>query len=151
MGKYPCRYSPRLYLFLIYINDLAENLSSNPKPFTDDTSLFSVVPDLNTCALEINDNLKKIEAWAHSSMENELQSWSFVAGTRNYILKEKKKNPSSWYYFQRQCSKKKFLPKHLGMFLDRQLVNLLALFVSSKICYRDHSFYKSINLMLDLT
>ena len=52
-------------LFLIYINDLAENLSSNPKLFADDTSLFSVVHDLNTSAIEINDDLKKIEAWAH--------------------------------------------------------------------------------------
>ena len=51
-----------LLLFLIYINDLAENLSSNPKLFADDTSLFSVVRDLNTSAIEINDGLKKIEA-----------------------------------------------------------------------------------------
>ena len=35
-------------LFLIYINDLAENLYSNPKLFANDTSLFSVVRDLNT-------------------------------------------------------------------------------------------------------
>ena len=49
-------------LFLIYINDLTENLSSNPKLFADDTSLFSVVRDLNTSAIEINDDLKKIEA-----------------------------------------------------------------------------------------
>ena len=53
-------------LFLIYINDLAENLSSNPKLFADDTSLFSVLRDLNTSANEINDDLKKIEAWAHT-------------------------------------------------------------------------------------
>ena len=52
-------------LLLIYINDLAEDLSSNTKHFTDDTSLFSAVCDLNISAIEINDNLKKIEAWAH--------------------------------------------------------------------------------------
>ena len=52
-------------LLLIYINDLAENLSSNPKLFADDTSLFSVLRDLYTSAIEINDDLKKIEAWAH--------------------------------------------------------------------------------------
>ena len=52
-------------LFLIYINDLAENLYSNPKLFANDTSLFSVVRDLNTSAIEINNDLKKIEAWAH--------------------------------------------------------------------------------------
>ena len=38
-------------LFLIYINDLAENLSSNPKLFADDTSLFSAVDDLNISAI----------------------------------------------------------------------------------------------------
>ena len=52
-------------LFLIYVNDLAEYLSSNSKLFADDTSLFSVVRDLNTSAIEINDDLKKTEAWAH--------------------------------------------------------------------------------------
>ena len=52
-------------LFLIYINNLAENLSSNPRLFADDTFLFSVVRDRNTSANEINDDLKKIEAWVH--------------------------------------------------------------------------------------
>ena len=52
-------------LFLIYINDLAENLSSNPKLFADDTSLLSLVRDPNTYAIEISDDLKKIEAWSH--------------------------------------------------------------------------------------
>ena len=52
----------RPLLFLIYINDLTENLSSNPKVFADDTSLFSVVRDLNTSSIGINDDLKKTEA-----------------------------------------------------------------------------------------
>ena len=30
-------------LFLIYINDLSDDLATNVKPFADDTSLFSVV------------------------------------------------------------------------------------------------------------
>ena len=29
--------------FLLYINDLTENLDSNPKLFAEDTSLFSIV------------------------------------------------------------------------------------------------------------
>ena len=44
---------------------IEKNLPSNPQLFGDDTSLFSVVHDLNTSVNEINDNLKKIEAWAH--------------------------------------------------------------------------------------
>ena len=76
-------------LFLIHINDLAENLSQNPKLFADDTSLFFVVRDLNTSAIEINDVLKKIESM-DSTVEIKLQTRSFEAGTRNYILMEKK-------------------------------------------------------------
>ena len=52
-------------LFLNFINNLAENLSSNPKLFAHDTSLFSVVRDLSTSANEINDGFKKIESWAY--------------------------------------------------------------------------------------
>ena len=51
-------------LFLIYINDLSEGLSSNAKLFADDTSLFSVIHDSNTSALELNSDLAKINRWA---------------------------------------------------------------------------------------
>ena len=51
-------------LFLIYINDLADDLSSNVKLFADSTSLFSVVHDVNASARELNDDLKKINKWA---------------------------------------------------------------------------------------
>ena len=50
---------------MTYIKDLVENPSSNSKFFAHDTSLFSVVRDLNTSANKIYDDLKKIEAWAH--------------------------------------------------------------------------------------
>ena len=47
-------------LFLIYINDLSDNLTSNAKLFADDTSLFSVVHDVNTSAKKLNDDMKKV-------------------------------------------------------------------------------------------
>ena len=47
-------------LFLIYINDLADDLSSDVKLFADDTSLFSVVQDVNASEIELNDDLKNI-------------------------------------------------------------------------------------------
>ena len=47
-------------LFLIYISDLADGLSSNAKLFADDTSLFSVVHNASTTAKELNKDLEKI-------------------------------------------------------------------------------------------
>ena len=44
-------------LFLIHINDLSENLVSNPKLFADDTSLFSVIFDKDLPANNLNDDL----------------------------------------------------------------------------------------------
>ena len=55
--------SPRIYLRLIYINDLPYGLSSNPKLLAADTSLFSVVHDIDTSAIELNSDLKKINDW----------------------------------------------------------------------------------------
>ena len=46
--------------FLIYINDLSDNLTSNVKLFADDTSLFSVAHDVNTSTKELNNDLKKV-------------------------------------------------------------------------------------------
>ena len=37
-----------LLFFLIFINDLSDNLVSNPKLFADDTSLFSLVQDITS-------------------------------------------------------------------------------------------------------
>ena len=47
-------------LFLICINGLCDNLSSNVKLFADNTSLFSVTYDANVFARELNDDLRKI-------------------------------------------------------------------------------------------
>ena len=50
---------PRSTIFFIYINDLSDGLLSNAKLFTDDTSLFLVVHDINTSAIELKSDLKK--------------------------------------------------------------------------------------------
>ena len=46
-------------LFLIYINDLTEGLSSNAKFF-----LFSVIHDIQTSANNLNRDLERISKWA---------------------------------------------------------------------------------------
>ena len=52
-------------LVLVYINDLSNGLNSNPKFFADDTSLFSVVHDVNSSQIDLNEHLDKINNWAY--------------------------------------------------------------------------------------
>ena len=48
-------------LFLVYINDLVDGLSSNAKLFADDTfSLFSVIHDVEISANKLNNDLYQI-------------------------------------------------------------------------------------------
>ena len=51
-------------MFLIYINDLTEELTTNVKLFADDTSFFSVVHDTQTSVNDLNKDLKIINNWA---------------------------------------------------------------------------------------
>ena len=51
-------------LFLTYINDLSEGLTTNAKLFADDTSLFSVVHYNQTSANDLNKDLEIINNWA---------------------------------------------------------------------------------------
>ena len=47
----------RPLLFLVYINDLPEDLTTSAKIFADDTSLFSVVHDSAASSASLNDDL----------------------------------------------------------------------------------------------
>ena len=52
-------------LFLVYINDLPEGLTTSAKLFANDTSLFSVVHDSEASTAFLNDDLLKISRWAY--------------------------------------------------------------------------------------
>ena len=53
-------------LFLIFINDLPNELKSNVKRFADDTSLFTTVKCKNESANVINNDLLQISKWAYN-------------------------------------------------------------------------------------
>ena len=52
-------------LFLICINDLVDDLSSNVKLVGDDTSLFSIVHEENISVDELGTDLEKISSWLY--------------------------------------------------------------------------------------
>ena len=52
-------------LFLIYINHLPNGITSMCKTFSDDTSLFSKVIDLDKSVTELNTDLQKISQWTN--------------------------------------------------------------------------------------
>ena len=50
--------------FLVYINDLVDNVNCDIKMFADDTSLFSRVDDPVRSALKLNEDLDTVKLWA---------------------------------------------------------------------------------------
>ena len=124
IGKTSMQVSPRLYIgttvALNLINDLAENLSSNPRLFPDNASLFSVVRDQNTSAIEINDGLKKLETWAHH--------WKMSFSPDPFkqaqeVIYSGKRNKPHYpdIIFNGNPVKKSSHQKHLDVFLDSKL------------------------------
>ena len=51
-------------LFLIFINDLPDNLVCNPKLFADDVSLNAFMYDRDTCTKDLKDDLNRLYEWS---------------------------------------------------------------------------------------
>ena len=52
-------------MFLIYINDLANGISSNATLFADETYLLFVTHNMNTTLKGLNNDLTKIDTWVY--------------------------------------------------------------------------------------
>lgn len=52
-------------LFLIYINDLVNDITCDIKLYADDTTLFTVTNNHQEAAQLLNENLKRVEEWAN--------------------------------------------------------------------------------------
>ena len=107
-------------LFLIYVNDLADGLSSNPKLFADDTSLFSVVHNANTTAKELNNDLVKINRWAYQWKMSFNPDPSKQAQEVIFSRKTKKENDPPLAFSNNNVSETNS-QKHLGVVLDNHL------------------------------
>ena len=107
-------------LFLLYINDLEENIKSQIRFFADDTMLFSIVNDPVTSASNLNDDLETIHRWA--------QQWKMEfnpdpAKQATELLFSTKNKPPIHppLFFNGHIVSKVTEQKHLGLILDKKL------------------------------
>ena len=107
-------------LFLIYINDLEKGIKSGIKFFADDTSLFSIVRDVDISADDLNHDLNLISQWAFQwkmsfNPDPNKQAvqviFSNKAATQNHPK----------IYFNNNEVIQVFEHKHLGLTLDSKL------------------------------
>ena len=124
MGTYPSRSSARFNLgpslFLIYINDLPDNLNPLIKLFADNTSLFPRVYDLNHSAKVLNDDLNKISEWAYKWKM--LFNPDLTKQAQEVIFSRKNiKTDHPIVCFNEAPVAHTTCQKHLGMHLDEKL------------------------------
>ena len=107
-------------LFLIYINDLPDNLNSLVKLFADDTSLFSTVHDPTLSAKILNDDLSRISEWAHRWKM--LFNPDITKQVQEVIFSRKNtKNDHPIVYFNEAPAAYATCEKHLGIHLHKTL------------------------------
>ena len=107
-------------LFLVYINDLVDNITSDAKLFADDTSLFTVVYDENIAAEQLNRDLKIIAEWAY---QWKMQFNPDVTKQAVQVIFSQKRDKPIHppIYFNESGVVTKSEQKHLGMILDSSL------------------------------
>ena len=107
-------------LFLIYINDLSDDLSTTAKLFADDTSLFSIVQNVSISANHLNNDLSKIKNWAFQWKMSFNPDPSKQA--QEVIFSHKiQKTCHPFIYFNDKSVKQIPSQKHLGLILDNKL------------------------------
>ena len=107
-------------LFLVYINDLTDNISSNIKLFADDSSLFTRVNGINITHSRLVRDLETIKKWAYQWKMQFNPDISKQAIEVIFSHKYKKPDHPS-LSFNDVPVKRDDHTKHLGFFLDSHL------------------------------
>ena len=108
------------FLFLIYINDLADGLSSKTKLFADDTSLFSVIHDSVITTSELNTALARIKQWAFQ-WKMRFNPDPNKQGQEVFFSRKLKKVCHPPLCFSNNNASQASSQKHLGLTLDNRL------------------------------
>ena len=95
-------------------------MSSNPKLFADDTSLFSVVYDINTSTRQLNNEFRKISNLAYQ-WKMSFNSDPLKQAQEEIFSRKMTKTNQPILIFNDNPVHQVALQKHLGMFLDCKL------------------------------
>ena len=107
-------------MFIIYINDLSEGLSTNAKFLADDTSLFSVIHDSQTSANDLKKDLEMAHNWAYQWKMN-FNPDPTKQAQKVIFIRKTKKLPYSSLVFNNAKVTQSIYQKHLGFILDFKL------------------------------
>ena len=103
-------------LFIIYINDIADDIESDILIFADDTSLIASGSDPAETVEQLNRDLSKITSWAHK--------WKVVFNakkSKDIIFSKKCLNNSPPIVFNNTFVERVNTHKHLGLILSSSL------------------------------
>ena len=101
-------------LFIIYINDIVSDISSNIRLFADDTSVYVKVDNPTAAASTINSDLEKIKLWS----QKWLVSFNPTKTESLVITKKRNKTPHPSVYFDNTIIKEVSEHKHLGLIIS---------------------------------
>ena len=134
-------------LFLVYINDLPEGLTTSVKLFADDASLFLVVHDSAAASTFFNDDLLKISRWAYQ--------WKMIfnpgaSKQAQEIVFSRNANASNHetVYFNNVQVIRENIQKHLGLFLDSKLSFFDYINEKIRKATKGVNFIRKMNLLL---
>ena len=103
-------------LFIIYMNDIVDNIESDILIFADDTSLISSGPDPYITSLQLNRDLERIHSWA--------LRWKVAFNpkkSKDIIFSRKSLNNSPPIILNNTNIERVNTHKHLGLFLTSSL------------------------------
>ena len=106
--------------FLIYINDLPSELRCSAKLFADDTSLFSVVENVNETTANLNKDLENINKWAQQWKMSFNHDPTKIAREVSFSREKSKIIHPSLIFNGKDVSRSESR-KHLGLVFDPKL------------------------------
>ena len=129
-------------LFIIYINDILNELECEGLLFADDTSLTTWGEDANNATATINRDLERILEWS--------KIWKVIfnaSKTKDMIFTNKVMNNSPPIMFNNTIVDRVVSHKHLGVYLTPTLDWSLQVHVTCMRAYRKLAVLRSVKLL----